>query len=219
MVDKKSFSNPKTALMIFFVVSALAMLANMGYKAFLQKPDLPKELMGVVLPQAREIKPFELTDHQGKRFDLDRFKGKWSFMFFGYTHCPDVCPVSMGLLGAVFDKLKGYPEILANTQGIFVSVDPVRDTVAVLKEYVPYFHPDFLGVTGDETQIKDFAKGLGAAAVFSPPGSDGSYQVSHTSSFYLIDPKGIFFALFQPQFHDANAIVATYQLIHKLNLH
>ncbi|HAT48888.1 MAG: SCO family protein [Nitrospirae bacterium] len=209
---------PKTALIAFLVGSVITIAVQVGYELFLERHEMPTELVGIVLPKPRGVASFQLLDHNGQTFNLERLQGKWTFMFFGYTHCPDVCPTTMGLLSDVFKRLKErHPQALAQSQGIFVSIDPKRDTKAVLKDFVPYFNQEFLGITGDEEQIQKFAKGLGVGFKLSEPEKDGSYAISHTSAIYLMDPRGRFYALFQSQFHDADRIADMFPKIIDFN--
>ncbi|MBF0371044.1 MAG: SCO family protein [Magnetococcales bacterium] len=184
-----------------------------GYQLFSHQtePTIPAEeaLRGVVLPQPIPLTPFQLVDHLGQPFDLERLKGRWSFLFFGYTHCPDVCPLSMSLLVEMYGHLPASSQILADTHTYFVSVDPKRDTLAVLKDYVPYFHADFMGVTGGPEALRGFSKQVHAIYEFSPE-VDGEYSVDHSSAFYLIDPEGRFYALFQSQFHNPEQMAKAY---------
>ncbi|MBF0191107.1 MAG: SCO family protein [Magnetococcales bacterium] len=178
---------------------------------------MDKDLIGVLLPSPRALQPFALTDHENRPFDPQRLLKKWTFLFFGYTHCPDVCPVSMGLLAEVYALLEKQPGGLAAIQGVFVSVDTQRDTTELLKAYVPYFHPEFLGVTGPQEQIRAFSKQLGAYYVLPSPSDKGddSSLISHSSVFFLLDPKGQFVALFQPQMHQPAIIAELFGKIRK----
>lgn len=205
---------------VLLALSILGLLVAFGLRFVVDetlRKALPAALNGIVIPDAKPLEIFELTDHNGKTFNLDRLKGPWSFLFFGYTHCPDVCPVAMGLLAEVFERLKVRPEILKGTQGVFISVDPTRDSAATLKSYVPYFNPGFIGVTGSQGNVLGLTRQVGAAYQISPDEKhDGNYLVSHSSAFFLIDPEGRLYAIFQPQFHDGAAITEKYLLIRDL---
>jgi protein SCO1/2 len=95
----------------------------------------------------RDPGEFALTNHFGKPFTAESLEGDWTLLFFGFTYCPDVCPTTMSFLAEVKDNLVGTEA--ASTRVVMVSVDPARDSVDQLAQYVPYFHPEFLGVTGD----------------------------------------------------------------------
>ncbi len=205
----------KIALIVLIIGGAISVGLQLANRT--GSSSIPQELVGIVLPEARPLSPFTLTDHNQAPFDLSRLKGQWTFLFFGYTHCPDICPTALGQLAEVFDGLKGEKEILATTQVLFVSVDPERDRPETLKEYVPYFNPDFIGATGTTEQIQAFSKQLGAVYLLSPDQEgEGNYQVAHTSSFFLINPKGAFYALFQPAHFSPEKITQSYLTMRRL---
>ena len=162
----------------------------------------PAEAQATTQPASSDksrLQPFQLTDHLGNPFDLQRLQGKWTFLFFGYTHCPDVCPIAIALLGEVFEQIKADPAAYAETQGVFVSVDPDRDTPALLKEYVAYFNPGFIGATGSQGQIFNLTSQVQANYMISPEeDEDGNYTVNHSTAFYIITPQGQLKAEFQP---------------------
>ena len=165
-----------------------------------------------VLPEARALPDFLLEDHHGKAFTNESLRGKWSFVFFGYTHCPDVCPTTLALLNQVDEKLKKAKDIVL-PQTIFISVDPERDTMEQLAEYVPYFNPEFIGVRGSIQQLQALTAPLGIA--FGQEGNEegdvesDDYEVFHSSRILLIDPKARLKALFSsPQ--DVNQIASDY---------
>jgi len=127
-----------------------------------------------------------LTDHTGTPRTLADFKGKVVAVFFGYTHCPDVCPVTMGELAVVARELGKDAERL---QVLFITVDPERDTPADLSKYVPAFNPAFLGLYGDAAATTRTAKEF---KVFfqKQPVSGGGYSVDHSAGTYIYDPAG-----------------------------
>jgi protein SCO1/2 len=137
----------------------------------------------------------ELTDHNGVRHSLADFKGKLVVLFFGYTHCPDVCPTTLSDVANAFKLMKA--EDAAQVQVLFVSVDPERDTPDLLKEYVPYFHPSFLGLHGTPEEIAHAAKEfrIHYRKHVEPGATD--YLVDHTAGSYVLDRKGRL-RLFQP---------------------
>ena len=109
---------------------------------------IPENMEATVLSEPRELKPFALKNHHNQDFGLAQLEGQWSFLFFGFTNCPDVCPATLHTMKSVWDKLPTQPGDPAHPRLIFVSVDPDRDDLPTLQEYVTYFHPDFVGVTG-----------------------------------------------------------------------
>jgi protein SCO1 len=210
-LSKKQFI--VVSLIIFFGLFSCLQL----WQHYFHEKKPTYNLDGITLPHPVALKPFKLVDHIGKPFNLDSLYGHWSFLFFGYSNCPDVCPISLGLLANTFEELAETPGILDNTQAIFISVDPKRDSQETLKEYVPYFHPDFLGVTGREDDLLSLVKQLQASyKISSAIDASGNYLVEHTSAFFLIDPKGRFFALFQPQFHDVDKMTEAFVAIYNM---
>ncbi len=131
---------------------------------------------------------FELTDHDGKRVKLSDFtnKKKIVLLFFGYTHCPDVCPMALETMAKVMKNLT--PEEAKRVQVLFISVDPERDTPEVLKGYVPYFNPTFIGLTGTEKEIEKTTKEYKAYYKKVEGESAGGYLIDHTATIYLITP-------------------------------
>jgi protein SCO1 len=127
--------------------------------------------------------PLLVTD-DGLLFDPARLKGRWSLVFFGFTSCPDVCPLTLQLLSAVAqDSASGVPA--GATQVVFVTVDPKRDTPARLKSYLAHFDERFIGLTGSRADLDRFAAQLGAAS--EPSGSGG---IDHSTSVFALDPQG-----------------------------
>jgi protein SCO1/2 len=120
--------------------------------------------------------------------DSKALRGKVLLVYFGYTHCPDVCPASM-TAGAMALKTLAAEE-RSRVRLLMVSVDPERDTLKHLKEYTAYFHPEMIGVTGSAEEIAQLAKAFGAGYIRQPAAADGSYAVDHTTATYVVDPEG-----------------------------
>ena len=169
------------------------------------QPEPPQLKHGTLLPDARIIADFQLTGQDGKPFTRDNLKGKWSFAFFGYTHCPDICPTSLSMLAQVIRKLEKDSTLSTPPQVIFVSVDPERDTPELLAEYMPYFHPDFIGVTGEQEQLQALTRQLGIMYGKSPGETAGGYLMDHSAAIILFDPDGNFLAVFGAP-HDPDLI-------------
>ena len=132
-------------------------------------------------------KDFALLDHTGKARTLADFKGKLVVMFFGYTQCPDVCPTTMAEMAAVMKELGPQAE---QVQVLFVTVDPERDTQALLAEYVPAFDKRFLGMYGDAAATAKVAKDFKVFYAKVPGKTPGSYTVDHTAGSYVFDRAG-----------------------------
>jgi protein SCO1/2 len=141
-------------------------------------------------------RPFNLVDPRGAAVSATDFLGEWLLVTFGFTHCPDTCPLSMATLAGAL-KLLG-PEA-ERVRVALVSVDPARDTPQVMGQYVAAFNPRFVGLTGTAKQIDEAMKSFGVYAVAQPRAPDGSYSVDHSSAFYLVDPRGRFTRQFSAQ--------------------
>lgn len=142
---------------------------------------------------------FTLLNAQGGTVTADSFKGKWMMIFFGYTHCPDVCPTT---LNTVAETLAELGEAAAQVQPLFISVDPQRDTAQQLADYTAAFDPRILGLTGSEDQIKAASRAFKVyfRKVPEKDGGPDDYSVDHTAFLYLVNPEGDMDAVFS--FHD-----------------
>jgi protein SCO1/2 len=174
---------------LIIIAAVLAMTAGFWIATEMKSSgngDLP-EIQGAVLPTPRQIVVPELTKHDGNAFSDQDLKGRWTLMFFGYTHCPDICPMTMNVLAEAKKKADAdFPQV------VLVSVDPERDSVEMLGEYVQYFDREFIGVTGEEKMIQ--ALTLQTSVVYAKmPGASGNendYLVDHSSAVLLINPQG-----------------------------
>ena len=208
----------KFSVMIASVVLA-AILAGVWLADVYREHDaramlLPDQVI-TLFPDPRPLTAFTLTDHKDRVFDLASLKGKWSFLFFGYTHCPDVCPTTLAVLARAHDNIARNTLGAEGIQFIFVSVDPNRDTAGELRQYVEYFDTSFLGVTGDNAQIANLAGQLGAAyQVAITPGME-NYPVYHTAAVFLVDPQARYHAVFTPPY-DAETISKRFKVVREL---
>lgn len=133
--------------------------------------------------------PFRLTSHRGERVDETTFRGKVQLVFFGFTHCPDVCPTAMNLIGDQLDRLGGAA---AGFQPLFITVDPERDTIDVLARYLEAFHPSVIGLTGTLEEVEVAAKAFRAQFKKAPSSSALGYTMDHTATIYVLDSDGAF---------------------------
>ena len=131
---------------------------------------------------------FRLVDHLGRQVGADTFTGKVRLVFFGFTHCPDVCPTGLSLMSQLLEELG--PEA-KDVQALFISVDPERDTVDVLKQYMSVFSGNMLGLTGTPDQIASVTSAF-SAYFKKVPQPSGGYTVDHTALVYVLDRKGSF---------------------------
>jgi len=200
-MKKQSLLLTRRIIAVLLVI-ALSVTAFIGWKLS-NDPVVkaPAEIEDYLFWEAKELTDFKLTGADNKTLGLDELKGKWSFIFFGYTHCPDVCPLTLMVLGQAFKILEKYPAVFPEVQGIFVSVDPKRDTPESLKEYVSYFNDRFIGVTGSTAELDDFSRQMSALYTIHPKEagrSDDTYLVTHNSTVFLVDPQGRLHGRFPP---------------------
>ena len=147
------------ALCVAFIAIVLGMFVYSTVRTPQLSDDELREQGVFLLPRPRDIAPFELQDHLGGRFDNARLQDRWTFIFFGFTHCPDICPTTMSELGQVDRQLvQRGGEQADNFQGVLVTVDPERDTSEILGAYATAFSPRFLGVLGEREPIAEFAQ-------------------------------------------------------------
>tara|TARA_R110002096_G_scaffold6305_11_gene29316 strand:+ start:11441 stop:12052 length:612 start_codon:yes stop_codon:yes gene_type:complete len=178
------------------------------------KPAEPRTpIAALMIPQPDPLPDFSLLDQHGNPITADSFRGQWDLVFFGFTHCPDICPTTLQTLAksktALIDAgVESIPRI------VLVSVDPERDTPEALKRYVEYFGDDNLGVTGDLEEIRKLTDGLGI--YFEKAATTGeNYNVDHSAVVIVVDPQGRFAALFsaphkaEQYLHDFPIIVAS----------
>lgn len=158
--------------------------------------DTP-EIRGYVLPEPEALEPFALVDDSGQPFGRDALTGRWSFLYFGYTYCPDVCPLTLVELARLKREL-ALQGITLPVEYYLVSVDPKRDTPERLREYVAYFDPEFHGLTGSPHALRALA--AATDTVFDvPEGQDGdNYLVSHSSNVVVLDPSARVRAVLAP---------------------
>lgn len=148
--------------------------------------DAKGELVG-----ARIGAPFTLVDQNGKTVRWDDFRGQYALVYFGYSYCPDVCPVDLQHIMQAFARLeKDKPAIAAKIQPIFITIDPRRDTPAVLKTYVSAFHPRLIGLTGTPEQIAKVEKDFAIYAVERKEVGASDYLMDHSRTPYLFGPDG-----------------------------
>jgi protein SCO1/2 len=168
--------NPLAALLIAFLLAAC------GQAAPMEEPPLKGARLGGA---------FTLTDQNGRRVTDQSWPGKYRLVYFGYTFCPDVCPVDMRVLGAGLRRFEERDaEAGAKVQPIFVTVDPARDTQPVLREFVANFHPRFVGLTGTPEELSRMARAFGASYMRREGATPGAYLMDHTRNAILYGPDG-----------------------------
>jgi protein SCO1/2 len=180
----------------FFLARIIPLLLAAALGSACTPPEPPRLQQATLLASPKPIADFELVDQHGAPFTLQNLRGHWTFAFFGYTQCPDVCPTSLAMLGQVMRTLEKDPAIDEMPRGLFVSVDPERDTPAQLAQFVPYFYPDFIGATGDPQQLLTLTRQLGILYLKTPGTGADDYLVDHSAAIVLFNPDGEYHALF-----------------------
>ena len=187
---------------IKLTIAGLLLFITVIVAGFVYRVSLPRIMTAsemsanglYLLETPRNIGEFDLIDHHGNPFNPGRLDGQWTLVFFGFTHCPDICPTTMTFLNTFLESLEGTEA--QDPQVVMVSVDPARDTVQQLADYMPYFNPDFIGVTGEFLDIHRFATKLNTP-FRKVMDEDGSYQVDHSSNIVLINPRGDYHGFFR----------------------
>ncbi|MFL2529965.1 MAG: SCO family protein [Porticoccaceae bacterium] len=185
--------------MTIAILIAFILLVVYGFSWRMNQPVImSKEQLqingAIVLDKPRIFSDFELEDHRGEVFNLDRMKGIWTILFFGFTHCPDICSTTLAMLNETYSKLKESEKELL--QVVMISLDPERDTVEKLAEYVPYFNPEFTGVTGNKHLIRRLTAELNVAYNQVPLSGD-DYTVDHSTQLILVNPMGHYHGFFK----------------------
>jgi protein SCO1/2 len=194
------------------VLVLAATLAGVGAALVVTRsPEPPALEQATLFETPRPMTEFSLVDHEGRPFDLARLRGHWTFLFFGFVNCPDVCPTTLATLAAARKSLADLPA--GEIPGVaLVSVDPGRDTPPLLASYVAHFDPSFTGVTGSPAAIEALTRALGVAVIIGSPAEDGSYTVDHSAAIFLVDPEASVSALFGAP-HDAATIARDYRRV------
>ena len=193
-------------------------LAGTGYWTLWQSQgETPDDGWGpalVAFPERRPLAEFILVDDAKRVFDLKSLQSRWSFLFFGFMYCPDICPTTLYDLSKVREALVTRGLSDKDLQFVFISVDPARDKAAKLQRYVEYFDPSFLATTGSVGQLTNLTRQLGAPFRAEPETAENVYEVTHSSAIYLVDPKGQYAGIISPPFVTAD-VADQFVLLHE----
>jgi len=191
--------------MLSIILLSTVLIGGMIYTFY--QPTKQPLITTLVYPKSKLLPDFDLIDHNNIAFSNKQLEGKWSVVFFGFTYCPDICPTTMAALSQVANKLA--PETMNQLQFVMVSVDPERDTPERLAQYIPFYHTDFIALTGNEKQLQQFSLSLGAVYMKLP--SEDGYTMSHSSTLFIIDPKGQRYGIFSKSGNGAIDVVSMTQ--------
>jgi protein SCO1/2 len=204
--------NNKQLLKAFYVI---AILASLGLGVVLGAQQFsPAAPLGVarLLPEPKSLPDLALENHRGEAVGANVFRAHWSLVFFGFTSCPDLCPLELQKLGKVLNLMGAGDEL----QVIFVSVDPERDVQDKLADYVGFFHPQIIGLRGSNSELAKFSQFFGAAydrsaivdtklltipaGINMPTDVGDQYQVNHSARVFVVNPAGKFIGSFAPPY-------------------
>lgn len=187
MQDQEHQANTKSGLLHNIILMVALLISIIAGYFFFFEQKAKKPLAGRVSESPVPIGgDFVLTDQDGNSFSSKKLKGHLSIIYFGFTYCPDICPTSLQKLTKVLEVLGKYN---IEITPVFITIDPERDTVKVLKEYLGHFHPKFIGLTGTLEQIKDVAAKF-KVYYAKTGGNHDTYMLDHSSFVYLMDKKG-----------------------------
>ncbi len=169
-------------------IAVLAFAGGIGLSHMQSERGEAGAIDGLLWPDPVHLQTLQLVDQTGSTFTQAALTGHWSLVFFGFTHCPDVCPVTLEMMARAHAELKSHKHYGERGQIVFISVDPERDTPAALADYVKYFAPDLIGVTGSEAQLTALTRQLGVLFMRVSQGGD-DYSVDHSAGIFFIDPE------------------------------
>ncbi len=185
-----------TKMAVATIIAVAALVAGFLAARFVlpQARALSKQV--TVFPDDRAVPEFCLVDQNQQTFCRERLLGHWTILFFGFTHCPDICPLTLRTLAEALGRAENLGD-LQRPEVVLISVDPMRDTPAQIGNYVEFFDPDFVGVTGELIEVQKLTKALGVAFRYISGERDGEYSVEHTAAVFLVGPDANVRALLQ----------------------
>lgn len=195
-------SNKRFLTFIIFAILALGLGLGVN-RCHSIKNQITQPIAGTSLNQPQPIPEFHLINGSGGPFTNHNLKGHYSLLFFGFSHCQSICPLTMTMLAQLYTDLK--VEKLPLPQVIFITLDPKRDTAKAVNAYVKAFNPNFIGLTGPSAGIRQLSKQLGVVYIQAQQSkASDNYQIDHSGTLYLINPEGKLAAIFSPPHNEAN---------------
>lgn len=182
----RSAGLPLAAILLVALAAGLGLWAGQRWFGA-RAPTAPALAATLLYPQPRPLDAFALDGGDGQPIDADALRGRWTLVFLGFTHCPDICPTTLADLGRVQKSLADLP-LERRPRVLFVSADPERDTPQRIAEYARHFTPDAIGATADHDRLEAFARGLGMVYMKREL-ENGDYTIDHSSRIALIDPE------------------------------
>lgn len=207
-----------TQTQITGIVAFIALIVGVYVATIIAPPGMQTQPAYLQMyPQPRELTNFTLTDHNHQSIDKSIFEGKWSILFVGYTYCPDICPTTLAAVSSAYgDLLNATPQ---DPQVVFLSVDPKRDTIERLNEYMNFFNPAFIGMTGEHKELFPLVRSMGMMYAMTESTDNPDYLIDHSASIVVINPQAQVIGRLKPQHIPGElAISDTAQLIADLPL-
>ena len=181
-----------TALLLLAFISGVFVAPPTSQERLQQTP-------GVVIFQGPAVADLPFLDQTGNPVSTQSLRGRWNLVFFGYTFCPDVCPLTLMQMSQLWKQLT--PEQTAQLSAVLVSVDPERDTAEAMQPYMAYFNPEFRALTGNPDSLKTLATQLNAFYARVERPQTGDYLMDHSANLILIDPRGVYRGYIEPPFN------------------
>lgn len=190
---------------LVFSTLTIGALVNKLSSPRILNPYQLRDYGALILDTPRPFSDFALVDQLGNEIGKQRLTGRWSILFFGFTHCADICPTTLSILATMYSALT--PEDQDDLQIVLVTVDAQRDTPQRMQEYLTEFHRDFIGITGNPYAILKLAAEVNIA-YDATVSADEDYQIPHSGDLVLINPEGELHGYFRPPFEHGNLRVA-----------
>ncbi len=203
-------SNKRFLPFIIFAILALGLGLGVNLWHSEKTHIIPRPIASTTIDQPQLIPEFHLVNGLGQAFTNHNLKGHYSFLFFGFTHCQSICPLTMSMLTQLYAELKA--EKIPLPKVVFITLDPKRDTPKIVGTYVKAFNPSFIGVSGPSVGIQQLSKQMGVVYIQAQQSkaSENNYQIDHSSTLYLVNPEGRLAAIFSPP-HDKASIKQDYK--------
>ncbi len=207
----------KNSRVVGIIVVIIVILAGLGVYSHFKQKNAAQANQGAsetLLPSPKTLSNFTLTDDTGKPYTNDNLKGHWTILLFGFSHCGDVCPLSMTELNKMYLQLQNELPADKLPQVAFISVDPARDTPEVLHNYVKNYNPNFTGATGDAANLNIFVKEMGVYYAKKASQDPNVYGMDHSSQVFLFNPDGNWIGILNFPFQAAQLTKSYENLIH-----
>ncbi|MGD9947222.1 MAG: SCO family protein [Desulfobulbus sp.] len=198
---------------VLFVAALLLRLVGL-----MNEPVHLDPRQGRVFSPPMPLPAFHLVDHRGQPFTAKNLQGHWTLALIGFTYCPDVCPLGLAIVADFYDKFDGMGEKAKSPSFVFLSVDPFRDTPQILADYVTFYRPEFVGLTGMPEEISHLVRGIGLYYAYADPSgktvykdvlhrpTPEKYSVVHSAELLFINPQGEVVVMLIPPFTAADIV-------------